>query len=53
MLTCILKDIRRCDEECLTLVVAITTHVHKVGSSHFTMKLQPQDVGENKSVIRL
>ena len=35
----------------VTRVVAITTHAHKVGSSHFTMKLQPQDVGENKVFV--
>ena len=53
MLAWLVEDTRRCDKEWLTLVVAITTHVHKVGSGYFTMKLQPQDMGENKSVIRL
>ena len=52
MLTCmymLVKDIKKCDEEWFTLVVAITIHY-----TQGCIELQPQDMGENeKSVIHL
>ena len=41
---CYLVYVSSCDDVWLTLVVAITNHVHKVESSYFTIKLQPQEI---------